>query len=70
MFYDMNFMHLNTGKSVWTGIADAFAGILIILALTGIFLVRGSKGLKGRGGILMGLGFFLPLIYIVVERYL
>jgi len=69
MFYDMNFMHLNTGKSAWTGIADAFAGILIILALTGIFLVRGSKGLKGRGGVLMGLGFFLPLIYIVLERY-
>ena len=70
VLYDLNYMHLNTGKSPWTGISDAYAGVLIILAVTGIFLVRGSKGLAGRGGVLMGLGFVLPLIYILFERYL
>lgn len=62
---DLNFMHLNLGKAPWTGIADAFAGIMIILALTGIFLVRGSKGLTGRGGIMMALGFLLPILYAI-----
>jgi hypothetical protein len=61
--YEMNFMHLNTGKGVWTGVADAFAGVMILLAITGIFLVRGAKGLKGRGGVLMVIGILLPLIY-------
>ncbi len=61
--YEMNFMHLNSGKGLWTGVADAYAGILIVLAITGIFLTRGSKGLKGRGGVLMALGIVLPLIY-------
>jgi len=69
LIFDLNYMHLNTGKGPWTGISDVFAGILIILAITGIFLVRGQRGLAGRGGILMGLGFLLPLIYVVLERY-
>jgi hypothetical protein len=64
--YEMNFMHLNSGKGVWTGVADAYAGILIVLALSGIFLVRGKKGLKGRGGVLMALGIVLPIIYALL----
>ena len=64
--YEMNFMHLNTGKGPWTGIADAYAGILIVLALSGIFLVRGKKGLKGRGGVLMALGILLPILYALL----
>jgi hypothetical protein len=64
--FEMNFMHLNTGKRVWTGVADVYAGVLIVLAVTGIFLVRGPKGLMGRGGILMLIGILLPLIYAFV----
>lgn len=63
LLWDVNFMHLNSGKAPWTGIADAYAGVLIVLALTGIFLVKGSKGLAGRGGLLMALGVLLPLLY-------
>ena len=68
LLWDLNFMHLNSGKAPWTGIADAYAGILIVLAVTGIFLVRGRKGLAGRGGVLMALGFVLPLVYALVIR--
>ncbi|MCK9996769.1 MAG: hypothetical protein KAH56_10885 [Candidatus Krumholzibacteria bacterium] len=28
---------------------DEYVGMLIVMALTGIFLVRGRKGLTGRG---------------------
>ncbi len=68
LLFDLNFMHLNSGKAPWTGIADAFAGIMIILALTGIFLVKGRRGLAGRGGVLMGLGFLLPIVYAILMR--
>lgn len=68
LLYDLNFMHLNTGKAPWTGVGDVYAGILVVMALTGIFLVRGRKGLVGRGGVMMGLGILLPLIYAVVMR--
>lgn len=66
--YEVNFMHLNSGKAPWTGIADVYAGILCVLALTGPWLVRGRKGLKGRGGALMALGILLPLVYAFVMR--
>ena len=68
LLFDLNFMHLNSGKSPWTGIADVYAGMLIVMAMTGIFLVRGRKGLTGRGGVLMTLGFLLPIVYAVVSR--
>jgi hypothetical protein len=68
LVYDLNFMHLNSGKAPWTGIADAYAGVLCVLALTGIWLVKGRKGLAGRGGIMMGLGILLPVVYAVVMR--
>ena len=70
LFFDLNFMHLNKGHAPWTGIADAFAGVLILLALTGIFLVKGRKGLAGRGGVLMALGVLLPLVFALVQRQL
>jgi hypothetical protein len=66
---DMNYMHLNHGKGIWTWIADVFAVALFILALSGIFLVRGRKGLAGRGGVWLMLGIALPLTYILFERY-
>jgi hypothetical protein len=64
--YELNFMHLNKGKGLWTGVADVYAGIVIVLALSGIFLVRGKKGLIGRGGILMLIGILLPIVYALV----
>jgi uncharacterized protein len=70
VFNDLNYMHYNRGHAAWTVIGDVYAGMLIFMALTGIFLARGRRGLKGRGGVLMGLGFVLPLVYIVIERYM
>ena len=68
VFFDVNFMHLNSGKKAWTVIADTYSGVLILLALTGIFLVKGRKGLSGRGGVTMALGFVLPIVYAVLIR--
>jgi hypothetical protein len=68
LLFDLNFMHLNNGKGAWTVIADVYAGLLIVLALTGPLLVRGRKGLAGRGGVMMAVGIALPLVYAVVMR--
>jgi uncharacterized protein len=68
VFFNLNYMHLNSGKKGWTVIADIYAAVLVILAISGIFLVRGRKGLGGRGGVLMALGFVLPLIYVIMQK--
>ena len=69
---DANFLHLNsprqTAKTVWTWIADAYCVVLIVLAISGIFLVRGKKGLIGRGGVWMVLGILLPIVFLVIVR--
>jgi uncharacterized protein len=70
LFRDVNFLHLNHGKGAWTWIADAYAVILMILALSGIVLVKGSKGLAGRGGILLAVGILLPVAWIVFSIHL
>jgi len=41
--------HLNHIKGVWTYVADAYALILLILAVTGLFVLKGENGLWGRG---------------------
>ncbi len=66
VLFDMNFMHLNSGKGAWTVIADVYAVVLIILAISGIFLIKGRKGLAGRGGVLMTLGIILPIVYALL----
>ncbi len=67
-WFAVNFMHLNSGQGVWTGLADALAATLLILALTGIFLVPGKQGLSGRGGIMFLLGILLPVVYVLWQR--
>ena len=46
----------------------AMADILILLVLTGPWLVRGKKGLSGRGGVLMALGVLLPVVFGILTR--
>ncbi len=45
-----------------------YGGILIVMALTGIFLVRGGRGLVGRDGVMMAVGILLPVAYAVLTR--
>jgi len=59
-----NWLHLNRGKKAWTYVADAFAGGLLFLALSGMFMIAGKKGLLGRGAVLVGLGILVPVLYV------
>jgi len=62
-----NWLHLNRGKRAWTYVADAYAAGLLFLAISGIFLNPGRKGLWGRGGVLVLLGAGLPIAYVVLS---
>jgi hypothetical protein len=68
LFRQLNFLHLNEPHRVWTWIADLFAVALAFLALSGPLLVRGRKGLRGRGGVLLALGLLLPLVAVLLLR--
>ena len=57
-----NFLHLNEPRGVWTLIADAYAVLLLFLALSGAIIVKGRRGLRGRGGVMLVIGLLIPLV--------
>ncbi len=64
LIYYINKLHYNH-VSGWSVIADIFAAALIFFALSGLFMVKGKRGVKGRGKWYLVLGFVLPIMYIV-----
>ena len=49
VFFELNSLHLNNLKGIWTWIADLFAVALLLLVFTGLFMMKGKRGLAGRG---------------------
>ncbi|GAB4155358.1 MAG: PepSY-associated TM helix domain-containing protein [Planctomycetota bacterium] len=62
--HEANVLHLNHKKRLWTFVADAFAACLAVLAITGLFLIKGKKGIAGRGLWLTSAGVALPLLFL------
>lgn len=63
VLFEFNQLHLNTPKRVWTIIADLYAVSLILVAITGLFVLKGKYGITGRGAWLTALGTALPAAY-------
>ena len=61
---EMNWLHLNRGKQAWTFFADLFAVFLIFLATSGLFMIKGKKGVIGRGAIYVIAGIAVPVGYL------
>ena len=66
VFKKMNFLHLNTPKKLWTWVSDIFAASLILLAITGLFMIKGKKGFKGRGKWLFLFGMLIPILFLFI----
>lgn len=61
--YFINKLHYNKAK-LWTWIGDIFAFSLIFFAISGLFMVKGKKGIKGHGKWYLIAGLTIPLIYL------
>ena len=62
LVYWMNRLHYNNVKG-WSPVADFFAGALIFLAISGLFIVKGKKGIAGTGKWYLIVGILVPIIY-------
>ena len=62
---DMVKLHYNPGKW-WTTFSDIFAVSLVLITLTGMVMVKGSKGFWGRGGILFLMGIIVPILFLLL----
>ncbi len=63
LFFHVNFLHYNP-KKLWTWFSDLFCVGLMLVAITGLFILRGKKGITGRGAWLTGAGLLFPLIFL------
>lgn len=63
VFYESNYLHYNPNR-IWTWFSDVYAGALLLFAITSFFMVKGKKGIKGRGGIYTALGILIPLLFL------
>ncbi|MFA6440100.1 MAG: PepSY-associated TM helix domain-containing protein [Bacteriovoracaceae bacterium] len=70
VLFEMNQLHLNAPKGIWTYIADLFALSLIFMGVSGLFILKGKNGLKGRGKWFVLIGTALPLLYWIWYQFL
>jgi hypothetical protein len=66
VFREVNFLHYNKPKKLWIWFADAFAVALILMAVTGLFMIKGRKGITGRGAWLTALGILIPVLFLLL----
>ena len=62
LIYWINRLHYSKVKG-WSPVADIFAGSLIALAITGLFMVKGKRGIAGSGKWYLLIGLLIPVIF-------
>lgn len=66
IFNEFNFLHYNKPGKLWTWFSDAYCVGLLLLAVTGLFIIKGKNGIKGRGAWMTAVGIAIPLILFLM----
>jgi hypothetical protein len=62
-----NWLHTARNKHGWKYVADAYALLLLYLAISGIFMIKGRLGLKWRGAVLISMGVAVPVTAVLMS---
>ena len=65
VLFEVNALHLNNLKGAWTYVADLFAIAMIVLAITGMTMMKGDRGLGGRGKYFIAAGLAIPIGFVI-----
>lgn len=65
LFYQLNFLHYNPGVW-WKYFSDIYCVALILVTVTGLFIIKGKNGITRRGAILTIIGIILPLLFLFI----
>jgi hypothetical protein len=65
VLFEVNALHLNNLKGVWTWVADVFALALVFLAVSGMIMMKGDRGFLGRGKWFVGAGLLVPIGFVI-----
>lgn len=64
--YWINKLHYNKVKG-WSIMADFFAVSLLFFAISGLLMVRGKKGIAGKGKWYLIAGLLIPVLYVFLS---
>jgi hypothetical protein len=66
---EMTEMHYSPNV-FWSWFSDIFSIGLLVVTITGLFLIKGKKGIRGVGGIELLIGLALPFIlYFIITKF-
>lgn len=68
-FYQTNVLHRNSLEG-WRWYSDFFAVILIVITVTGLFIVKGKHSLSQRGKWLVLAGIIPPVVAVIIQSLL
>lgn len=60
-----NRLHYNPSHR-WTIFSDIFLASMLVIIFTGLIMVKGSRGLLGRGGLELLAGIIIPLLFMLL----
>ena len=62
-----NWLHTARNRKGWKYVADAYALLLLYLAISGIFMLKGRLGFKWRGAVLISIGVAVPVTAVLMS---
>lgn len=69
VFYQVNILHKNSLKG-WRWASDIFAAMLVIITVSGLFVLKGKKGFSMRGKWLFLAGIVPPVAAIIISGFI
>jgi hypothetical protein len=66
LIFEMNKLHKATLGTLWKWVSDVMAVILLFVAISGLFLLKGKRGFGRWGWWWTIAGFIVPLIFVIL----
>ncbi|NOR73661.1 MAG: hypothetical protein GQ525_00730 [Draconibacterium sp.] len=66
VIFEMNKLHTATLGTVWKWVSDLMAVILLFVAVSGVFILKGKRGLNRWGWWLTIAGIIIPLAFVLI----
>jgi hypothetical protein len=66
VIFEMNKLHRATLGTVWKWVSDFMGVVLIFVAVSGLFILKGKKGLTRWGWWLTTAGIVIPLLFAIL----
>jgi hypothetical protein len=64
--FSINMLHRATLGTLWKWVSDIMAVILIFVAVSGLFILKGKRGFNRWGWWLMAAGIVVPLVFALI----